>query len=388
MLKIAYVSTWPPRKCGIASFAYDLAWSINNVSKEINWKVIAITPNKNDYHYPKEVIYRIDQKNADQYRKAANFVNQSHFDLIVIQHEFKIYGGELGENIFNFLQRIKKPAIGIMHTIPDPKDKSYKKKEKIDVIKKMHPYFVKLVTTCKTGKKRLKEVYGIPPSKIYIIPHGSISFPKISSKEAKIKLKMADSSIILAFGFIEPRKDYETLIRAFPKVLAKYPNVQLVLLGGGHRASVICQNYLTSLKKLVQNYNMENKVLISNKFAPQSLVKNYYNAADVFVCTNSFKSQISSGPLTYALAAGKAIVSTNFDFAKDLLKKDRGILIPIGNSEALARAILKILDNPKLKLRLERNSAAFGNELTWDKIGLRYLKLFQQVARGNKSQRS
>ena len=268
-----------------------------------------------------------------------------------------------------------------MHTLADPKDKMYKNRKNFTaLLKKLHPFLQKLIAPCEIGKKRLEKICMVPPSKIEVIPHGSISFPQISSLKAKKKLGFKNNPLILSFGFISPRKGNKTLLEAFSQVLPSHPKTRLVFLGGGHPAQkTIYKDHLKQLRKLIKKLKIEKEVIIFNKYVPTSLVKTHFKAADVYVSTHPYKSQISSGPLTFALGAGKAIVSTDFDYAKDMLKNERGILFPIGNSTILAKAILKILNNPNLKKKLEKKSALFGKNLLWDKIALKYIALFEKI---------
>ena len=383
-LNILYLSSWKPQHCGIAMFASDMAEAIQKTNSKINCKVIVPTPPRKKYHYPKEVIKKIRKENLEDYKKAANFCNQSFFDLVIVQHEFGLFGENCGNHILTFLKNLKKPAIGIMHTLPDPKDKMCKQgKKQIAVLKKIHPLFKKLIVPCEIGKKRLEKICLVPPSKIEIIPHGSIPFPQISSLKAKKELGFEDNILILTFGFISPRKGNEILIKAFSEILHQYPKTRFVLLGGEHpEQKNIYKDYLKRLRKLIKELKIKKEVIILNKFIPIDLVKKYYKAADIFASAHPNKSQISSGPLTFALGAGKAIISTSFDYAKDMLKNNRGILLPVGNNEAMAKAILKILKNPNLKKEIERNSALFGKNLIWDKIALKYIKVIEKVCSG------
>lgn len=383
-LNILYFSSWKPNPCGVAIFALNMAEAIQKENPKINWKVIVPSPSGKKYRYPKEVIRKIRKENLKDYKEAAEFCNKSSFDLVIVQHEFGLYGGNCGEYLLTFLKNLKKPAIGIMHTIPDPKDEMYKRRKKnIALLKKSHPLFKKLIVFCGTGKKRLEKLCAVPSSKIEIIPHGSILFPQISSLKTKKKLGFENNILILTFGFISPRKGNGMLLKAFSQILSQYPKAKLVFLGGGHPAKkTVYKEYLKQIRKLIKKLKIEKNVIMFNKFVSELLIKDYFKAADIYVSTHPYKSQISSGPLTFALGAGKAIVSTDFDYAKDMLKNGRGILFPIGNDAMLAQAILKILDNPNLKKELERKSASFGKKLIWDKVALKYTKVIKKVCSG------
>jgi len=375
-IKILYFSTFPPQKCGIAQFCWHLAEALEKVNPTLYWRVIVPLSKNQRFKFPRQVLFAFEKENFKKYKEIAHFFNISPFQLLLLQHEFGLFGGEGGEYLFSFLENVKKPVISIMHSIPSPFSK--KERRHISILKRLSPFFRKIITLCEKGRERLQRVYNIPSSKILVIPHGTISFPEISSEEAKRKLGLDKNILILVFGFITPKKGYEETVCAFSKILPYFPKAKLVFLGGPHPLHPE-KNYLQRFKLFVKKMKLEKSVIIFNKFIPLDLFKTYYKAADIFVSPHLKRDQISSGPLTFALGAGKAIVSTNYDYAKDLLKGKRGILVPIGNVKAMATAFLKILRKPKLKRELEKRALAKGKALLWEKIALKYLKLFEKI---------
>ncbi len=373
-IKILYLSTFPPQKCGIARFCWHLAEAVEKVNPKVYWRVIVPVLKNQRFKFPKEVFFVFEKENLKKYKEIAQFFNSSSFQILLLQHEFGLFGGESGEYLISLLENVKKPVISVLHSIPS----SQKERHHILILKQLSPFFQRMITMCEIGKKRLQKICKVPSSKILVIPHGTISFPRISQKEAKKKLALDKNILILVFGFITPKKGYEETVFAFSKILPHFPKAKLVFLGGPHPLHPD-KNYLQRFRLFVKKMKLENSVKIFTKFVPLELFKIYYKAADIFISPHLKKDQISSGPLTFALGAGKAIVSTNYDYAKDLLRGKRGILVPIGNVNAMAKAILKILKEPKLKKELEKRAFELGRRLSWEKVVVKYLKLFEKV---------
>ena len=381
MIKIAYLTSWPPRPCGIANFAYDLAMAVDSRKPNFIWKVLAIDDPKGKYKYdPKRVMHTIKQNDFEDIMNAAEYINQSDIDLLVIQHEFNLFGTGRDGTILSFLKKLKKPSVFIMHSIPHPSDKKYiNKRKKMDVIQKTSKYVSKIVVMCNAAKERLVDLYKINPNKIKVIVHGSWEFPKKDKEVIKEKIGFKDSFLLLNFGFIGKRKGLETIIKAMPNIVKKYPDVKLVLLGGVNPAFQSgFKEYLREIKLIIKNHHIEKNVIFKMGFIPQEEVIKYYQAADVFLYSNNFKSQISSGPLTYAIAAGKAIISTAFTYSEDILKNNHGVLVPIDDHKAMAEETIKMLKNPKFIDKMEENNFKLGKKYLWTSVADEYINLFQK----------
>lgn len=390
MLKIAYFTTWPPRECGIATFAYDLAKAIEKGNPKISWRVIALDDYTKRYHYDSKVLYKIDRTDLKSYIKTAHYINQSDIDLLVIQHEFSLYGKHGGGRILSLLRLLKKPVIVIFHSLPHPSDRKYSdKKKKISITNKIVALVQKAIVVCPSARNRFIDIYKANSKKIVLIPHGSPKIPKIKPEPVKNKLGFSNNILLLNFGFIGKRKNIETIIKAMPKINKKFPSAKLLFLGGAGAYPSAQKNlkiYLRTVKQLVKKLKVEKNVLFITGFIPIKKVIKFYQGADVFIYANKFSSQPASGPLTYAVTAGKAIVSTSFAYANDILSKNNGLLVPIGDSKALAAAVCKILSNPKLKAKLEKESYNTGKNFLWGKIANDYIKLFKTVIKKSKKQ--
>ncbi len=385
MLKIAYFTTWPPRECGIATFAYDLAKAVEKEKLKIFWRVIALDDPTKHYNYDSKVLYKIDRTDLKSYIKTAHYINQSDIDLLVIQHEFSLYGKHGGGRILSLLRLLKKPVIVIFHSLPHPSDRKYSdKKKKISITNKIVALVQKAVVVCPSARNRFIDIYKADPKKIVLISHGSPEIPKVKPELVKNKLGFSNNILLLNFGFIGKRKNIETIIKAMPKISTEFPSVKLLFLGGAGAypsAQKQLKVYLRKLRQLVKKLKVEANVLFITGFIPIKKVIKFYQSSDVFIYSNNFTSQPASGPLTYAVTAGKAIVSTSFAYANDILSKHRGLIVPTGDSKALAAAVCKILSNPKLKAKLEKASYNMGKNFLWEKVANDYIRLFKTVTK-------
>lgn len=380
-MKILYLSTWPPRSCGIATFAYDLAMAIQKIKPNLSWQVMAIDEPTKKYKYDKEVIYKINQQDPQEFIKATDFINKSNFDLLVIQHEFNLYGKNGGKKIIPFLKKINKPIVVILHSVPHPQDPNYNyKKQRLEVIRAMSGLVKKFVVISNIAKIRLIKIYKIDAAKIVVISHGSIDFPKKDPQSIKKELELANTTYLLNFGFLGKRKGLETIIKAMGLVIKKYPLVKLVFVGGVNPSFKKGFNeYFHKIKLLVKKLNLEQNVIFNYGFIPIEEVIKYFQAADIFVYANNFKSQVSSGPLTYALVAGKPIVSTYFSYAEDVLKNKGGFLVNFGDYRAMAENICKLIANPKLKSQISARNYQLGRHFLWDNVAIKYINLFKEI---------
>ncbi len=356
-LNILYFCSFPPQPCGIACFAKEMAKAISKADPKIKWKVIAVVPPNQKFKYPREVIMKVQKENLKDYQKAGEFFNKSPFNLAIIHHEFNIYGGKNGEYLIHFLKTIKKPAIGIMHSLPNPQGKlDKKKKELITLLKKLSLFFKKMVVMCEIGKKRLQKICK-NSSKIKIIPHGSISFPKISCFEAKKRLGLEKNIVILIFGFITPHKGYEEALKAFSEIHPLYPQAKLIFLGGPHPLHP-AKNYLKEFKLFIKKLNLEENVVFVKKLFPLKELINYLKIPDLILLPYQTKEQVSSGTLTNAITTGNCVISTPFIYAKEMLREKRRFFIEFENVNSICSVISYLIQNPQ---EIEKTRKKPGN---------------------------
>jgi glycosyltransferase involved in cell wall biosynthesis len=373
-MKIANISTYPPRECGIGTFTQNLLQSLvgaGDASIPVSGFVIAISDHEQLYPYPPEVKLAIRQEQQADYLEAANFINVSGADLCILEHEFGIYGGQNGVYVLPFLHRLEIPVVVILHTVL--KTPSYNEKA---VLKEICKMATKVVVMSSKAIGFLTEIYDVPREKISLIEHGvpDIHFNKLSVKQ---EFKLEDKKILLTFGFIGRNKGIETVIRALPLVIEKYPDTLYIVLGKTHPNILrhSGEEYRNFLHRLVKSLNLGDHVLFLNEFIDQQELFKYLSASDIYITPYINEAQITSGTLSYALGAGCAVISTPYWHAAELLVDDRGKLFGFGNSDELADILNDLFDHPETLNKIQKNAYDYGKGITWPKIGEKYKHL-------------
>jgi len=376
-LKIAYLTTWLPRPCGIATFTKDMARNIQLVNPKIHWEVIALNEPGDKFKYDSRVKTQIYRDDFKTYQKAADYINNSNIDIVIVQYEFNLYEpkGFLPE----FLSLINKKIITIFHAVPFPElYRSEKIPKRIKALKEVSVKSHKIITMCQTARLKMIKDYNVPAKKIVVIPHGGPNFKRVSRESAKKKIGIPSSKIILSsFGLIRQNKNFEQVIEALKWVVPKFPEAQFFICGEEH--PLMSRDYYSYLKKLVEELNLKQNVVFVNHFLTPEEIAKYLQATDIFIHSGNFLSMISSGTLTFAITAGKCILSTPFIYDKEILKQKRGFLFPVGKPKILAKKIINLLENPKLRKEAEDRAWLFGQDLLWPKIAKKYLDLFKQT---------
>tara|TARA_Y100000310_G_scaffold344805_1_gene459642 strand:- start:4614 stop:5861 length:1248 start_codon:yes stop_codon:yes gene_type:complete len=377
---IVYVSTYLPRKCGIATFTQDLKNAVDKVSPSFNSKIIALNDNGNNYDYPEEVLFQIRDKDVESYRKAARKINlNDEIKLVSIQHEFKIFGCEHGENLLTFLKLVEKPVITTFHTVL-PAPSLHRKK----IVQEIAEYSEYIVVMSPSAVKILTEDYSLADN-IVIIPHGIHDLPYASSKVSKEKLGYQNKLVLSSFGLLRPGdtrnssgKGYEFVLEALPEVVEKFPNLLYLIIGTTHPKTlkVEGERYRDYLKEKVKKLGLEKNVQFIDKFVSLSELFAYLQASDLYICSPLNKNQVCSGTLVYAMGCGRAVVSTPFLHAQDLVSAKIGILTKFRNSSSFTNAITELLSNPKLREELAKNAYADTRKMIWKKVALLYSNLF------------
>jgi glycosyltransferase involved in cell wall biosynthesis len=381
-MKIAYISTYPPRECGLATFNNNLIKAINANFPHQNLvetsMVIAMNNSDNidEYQYPPEVKFVIRQNIQDDYTAAADFINQSDVDACILQHEFGIYGGESGIYVLPFLNQIEKPIISILHTILN--SPTFLQKAIIkEVVKKSS----KVVVMGKKAINFLTEIYQVPREKIQLIEHGvpDLEAPKINPVMEIPALK--GKKILLTFGLISRNKGLETVVKALPKIVAKHKDAVYVVLGNTHPGIVknCGEEYREYLKELAAELNVSDHLVFLNRFVEEEELINYLTAADIYVTPYFNEAQITSGTLSYAVGAGAAVVSTPYWHAQELLDHNKGRLFNFKDHIGLAEIVNELLDHPEKLNTLKTNAYQYGLQLRWPKIGKSYISIAEKA---------
>jgi glycosyltransferase involved in cell wall biosynthesis len=374
---ILTMGSYPPRECGIATFTKDLTSAINHRFKSrIKTKILAMNRNGiNIYNYPEEVILQIDDSNIDEYIETAKKINEmEQVKIVNIQHEFGLFGGEYGSYLVAFLELLNKPIVITFHSVlPEPNDQLKR------IVQTLARKCSAIVVMAELGKKILRKDYDVK-TEIEVIPHGIPTIPFISSIKEKTRKGYQDKILLSSFGMISSGKGYEYVINSLPKVVEKFPNLLYLIIGQTHPVvrREEGEKYRNSIERRIKKLNLEKNVKFYNKYITLQEIIEYLQATDIFICSNNDPNQITSGTLAYAVGAGRAVVSTPFLHAKELITPGRGILAKFRNPKSFEQGIIKILSDSQLKKDMEENAYANTRNMTWNNVALAYNNLFQK----------
>ncbi|MCS6942351.1 MAG: glycosyltransferase [Geminocystis sp.] len=377
--KIALIGTYPPRACGIATFTADLRQALRKNNQKS--MVIAITNEADSLDYPEEVVFEIKQNRIDDYRLAAEYINFSGVDLVCVQHEFGIFGGNYGRYVTELLLNLQKPVVTTLHTVLQEPTPALR--ETLLRIADASEY---LVVLSKKAIAILKEVYGIPEGKIAMIHHGVPDTAFIDPNFYKDKFKVEGRFVILTFGLISRNKGIEFMLEALPPVVKAHPEVVYIILGATHPEVKRREGeeYRVWLKRRVRELNLENNVLFFDRYVDFEQLCEFIGAADIYVTPYRSKEQIVSGTLAYAIGMGKAIVSTPYFYAEEMLADGRGRLVNFQDVEALSNTLLELIEDEAGRHRMRKLAYQFGRQMVWQNVGKSYALLFDKIISGQK----
>jgi len=375
--KVAFVSSYKPRRCGIATFAADLVKSLKLAQDGCFEPVIVALESGTSEQYDNTVKLRIRKDVRADYVRAADYINFSDVDIVSLQHEYGLFGGEAGSYLSIFLKRVNKPVVTTLHTILGKPSNAYFK-SLIEVCQASY----KLVVMNKRGVWMLRDVYGVPQHKIMLIPHGMPDLPFGDGDYYKSKLGFSGRRSILTFGLLSRNKGVEVMLRALPRVVQEDPSILYIVLGATHPEvlRVEGQSYTVELERTVAQLGMERNVVFHNRFVADSELFDFLCAADIYVTPYLRKEQLTSGTLAFAVGAGKAVVSTPYWAAKELLAQGRGKLVRFGDSNGLARTIIALLRDESELISVRQRAYEYGRSRTWLNVGRSYTLLFGSAA--------
>jgi len=378
---VHFLSTFPPRECGIATFTQDLSSAVQKeFGPAVKSKVCAMNENLlSTYNYPGHVNLQIDEEDRASYLLAAEKLNNmQNTKVVCLQHEFGIFGGTFGDYIIPFLEELKKPCVTTFHSVLPGKPKPDLHRRY--VVRKIAEQCSKVVCISGFGKDLLMEQYGVPAEKIAVIPHGIPNIAFNGRKKAKESLGLSGRDVVMTFGLLSKRKGLEHVIRAMPSLVKKYPTILYLIVGETHPVvrRKEGEKYRNKLKKEAMERGLKNHVMFIDKYLSLAQICKCLQAADVYITPYFDLNQISSGTLAYAVGAGRACISTPYLFARDLLRDGRGILVRPKSGAEIAKGIDKILGNPKLKAELEAKSFEFSRNWLWPAIARSYMALFSE----------
>ena len=378
-MRIAFVSSSIPRRCGIATFTADVMAAVKAADPTVRCSVVAIDEPNSARAYGPEVKSRIRQREPDSYRSAAALLNESNVDVVNLQHEFGLYGvwkdGVYEDHLRPFLQELTKPLMVTLHSVPPSPSPSMR-----DAVRLISSRSDEIIVMAHTAARLLVSDYGITKVPV-VIPHGMPAIEPTGRHRLKTKLGVEGRVIISTFGLVDPRKGLEFVIGAMPAIVKRHPNALYLVVGQTHPELLKQQGeaYRNTLERLAEELGMSDHIGFVNEYLTQRDIVGYLLATDVYVTPYLDPNQITSGTLAYALGAGKAIVSTPYLHAIEALADDRGIIVPFRDAPAIADAVERILGDAELKQRLERRAYAYGRETAWPAVGRRVLALTQHV---------
>jgi glycosyltransferase involved in cell wall biosynthesis len=373
---VAYIGTYPPKECGIATFTMDMV----NATDLAGWRsiVLAVDDARPSVpHSDSKVIETIEKENRDDYKRAARLLTKQNVSLLCIQHEYGIYGGDHGEYIVDLARAASMPVVVTLHTVlPNPSEPQKR------ILKELEKHTAFFVVMAHKAIELLQNAYGIAPEKIRFIPHGAPNTPFKAGKDAKAKFGLQGRRVLSTFGLIAPSKGIEDAIAAMPAIVAREPRATYLILGETH--PVVRQRegeeYRESLMRQVQTLGIQDNVRFVDKYLTLQQLMDYLLATDIYITPYyANPHQITSGTLAYAMATGKVIISTPYLYAEELLAEGRGFLYPFRDTTALAEQAVRLLTNPELFEKTRKRAYEYGRAMTWQSVGLQYTRLFTET---------
>ena len=372
--RVAFIGNYPPRRCGIATFTHDLHRAVSIARPDLDTGVVTMTDSGRTYDYPPAVCFQIHHETIADYVGAAKFLNNAGLDVVSLQHEYGIFGGEAGRNIIELLSRLEMPIVTTLNTVL-PQPTSVQR----DVMDRIIDTSTKIIVMSEKGREFLRSVHDAPARMIEVIPHGIPDFPFLESHHAKEKFGFAEKTVILTFGLLSPNKGIETVLDAMPGIIKSCPNAVYVILGATHPNLVRQQGeaYRDGLTARVRALGIEDHVVFFNKFVEQAMLLDFISMCDVYVTPYLNEAQMTSGTLAYSFGLGTAVVSTPYWHAKELLSDGNGILVPFGDSNAVCVEIANLLTDDVRRHSMRKRAYAASRSMTWTQTAKRYLALFE-----------
>ncbi len=369
------VSTYSPRKCGIATFSNDLR--DNLLPKGQRVLIAAISDSFSSYVYPPEVAFKIQQERKADYISCAKWANHNpDIELVIIQHEYGIFGGQDGDYVLELASHLQKPYLLVTHTVlPHPYE--YQKK----VLMRLANCANGVICMTARARKLLFNIYSVPLEKIFVVPHGVPNFLIKDREVLKEKYGLKDRRIITTFGFIGPGKGLEFGLKALAKVVEKHPNILYLIAGNTHPMLLRSEGerYRNSILQLVEELKLENNVLFVNHFLDINEIGDYLYMTDIYLSPYINMDQAVSGPLSFAIGCGRAVISTPYEYAREILAQGRGLIAREATPEALAEQLDLILGDPTIQVELEQRVAEYGQSFSWESVAGIYLKIAEEV---------
>jgi len=375
-IRAIYISSYIPRKCGIATFTKDLTNAINLLNPHALAEIMAIVRPNEEIDYPWEVKFKIVQDDLNTYLRAADYINQSSADLVVLEHEHGLFGGRHGEYIVPFCETLNKPLVVTFHTVPEDSNS-----EPANILKRLAGKADAITVMMENIRQKLIQDYQISNEKIVTIPHGTPDLPFGPNEPYKRKRRLLNRLVLGNINLLTPSRGIEYALEAVALIAKRYPNVLYLIIGQTHPVYLEehGEKYRDSLKKLIRKLKISKNVRFINKYIPFDQLVDWLKTLDFYITPYLDPQQVSSGALAYAIGAGKCCISTPYIYAKENLANQCGILVPFRDSQAIAEKVIELWENPEKKEKIERNAYDRGRLMTWANVAMRHLNLFRMI---------
>ena len=374
--RIAVVGNYLPRQCGIATFTTDLCAAIAAEYGTARLLALPVNDTAEGYDYPARVRWSLAQDHLPSYLEAAEFLNFNNIDMVCLQHEYGIFGGPAGSHILHLLRALKMPVVTTLHTVlrePNP--------DQLSVMEEIAKLSDRLIVMSQLSSQFLQEIYKVPGEKIDMVPHGVPDVPFLDPNFYKDRFGVEGKAVLLTFGLLSPNKGIENVIQAMPDILAKHQHVVYMVAGATHPHILRREgdHYRESLRALAKKMGVEAQVIFHNRFVSPEEMAEFIGAADIYITPYRHEAQVVSGTLAYALGAGKAIISTPYWHAIELLDNRRGALVPFQDPVAIANKTIELLNTPALRHAMRKRAYLFARDMVWKSVAQRYMGSFARV---------
>lgn len=374
--RIAFIGNYAPRQCGIATFTTDLCETIASEYPDVACIAVPVNDTEAGYAYPDRVRFELGERDLDSYSRAADFLNINSVDLVCLQHEYGIFGGRAGSHILALLRELRVPLVTTFHTVlRDPTT------DQRNVLTEIATLSDRVVVMSHHGVDFLRDVYRVPAEKIDLIPHGIPDVPFVDPSFHKDMFGVEGKSVLLSFGLLSPNKGIENVIAALPGILAHAPDVVYMIVGATHPhvKRVDGEAYRLSLEWLAQEHGVEKNVVFYNRFVSLDELNQFIGAADIYITPYLEEAQIVSGTLAYTVGAGKAVVSTPYWYAQEMLAGERGLLVPFHDPDALSAAVVDLLSNEARRHAMRKRAYLYGRDMIWPAVAQHYMEIFERA---------
>jgi glycosyltransferase involved in cell wall biosynthesis len=375
---IAFLGNYLPRKCGIATFTSDLLGAVTERHPESRCFAVPVNDVDGRYQYPGVVRFEIEEQKLPSYQRAADFLNSSNVDVVSVQHEFGIFGGPAGSYLLTLLRDLQAPVVTTLHTVllkPNP--------DQYRVMQNLIALSARLVVMTERGRTILQQVYQAPPAKIDLIPHGIPNVQFGAPDSYKDQFGVGERKVLLTFGLLSPNKGIEHVLNALPEIVAEFPAAVYIVLGATHPHELRERGeaYRLGLEALVRKNKLENHVIFHNRFVDLKELTEFIGAADIYITPYLNEGQITSGTLAYAFGAGKVVISTPYWHAAELLRDERGVLVPFADPAAIAREARGLLRDTMRRSAISERAYKLGREMVWSRTAVLYMRSFELAQR-------